>query len=405
MTRVEARRRGRRAGRPSRRRRRARRGRSRRVGPWCHAGRPRPFVHVYPRDTGWSSSPRTRTHAVAVDGHDDPARRRADPAVGEDVLAARPHATTGVVLHGSVTTTLDWYGCATFRLRTAGLTIFLDAYIDRAPVAAGTGLTADDVDACDWIVIGHSHFDHVWGAERIVAQHRRPRDRELRDRAHPGARRGPDRPDDRASRGGERIELGRGVFVSRVPEPALVRVVADADDAVGRGVHRRSRRHVPGARAAHARPRRSTWRPRSTRSRWSTCSPARRATATAATAARCCSCSRRPTARCCSRTRRGTGVACSPALTPDVAILAAAGRANVDGEPMQGSLADFVAGTGRDARRRAAWCSATTTTGCPASRCPPTWRRSAPRSRRGRRDASCSSPGTSRRRRSSRACA
>ena len=30
-------------------------------------------------------------------------------------------------------------------------------------------------------------------------------------------------------------------------------------------------------------------------------------------------------------------------LRPDVAILAAAGRANIDGEPVQGSLADFVA--------------------------------------------------------------
>jgi hypothetical protein len=29
-------------------------------------------------------------------------------------------------------------------------------------------------------------------------------------------------------------------------------------------------------------------------------------------------------------------------LHPDVAILAAAGRGNVDGEPIQGSLADFV---------------------------------------------------------------
>ena len=38
-----------------------------------------------------------------------------------------------------MTTTLDWYGCATFRLRTAGMTIFLDAYIDRAPDAPGTG--------------------------------------------------------------------------------------------------------------------------------------------------------------------------------------------------------------------------------------------------------------------------
>ena len=68
-----------------------------------------------------------------------------------------------------MTTTLDWYGCATFRLRTAGLTVFLDAYIDRVPGAAGPGLSASDVDECDWIVIGHSHFDHLYGAERIMA--------------------------------------------------------------------------------------------------------------------------------------------------------------------------------------------------------------------------------------------
>ncbi|MGZ4728566.1 MAG: hypothetical protein ACXWB2_12665 [Acidimicrobiales bacterium] len=34
-------------------------------------------------------------------------------------------------------------------------------------------------------------------------------------------------------------------------------------------------------------------------------------------------------------------------LSPDVAILAAAGRPNVDGEPLQGSLADFVADQAR----------------------------------------------------------
>jgi hypothetical protein len=38
-----------------------------------------------------------------------------------------------------MSTTLDWYGCATFRLRTTRLTFFLDAYIDRAPTAAGSG--------------------------------------------------------------------------------------------------------------------------------------------------------------------------------------------------------------------------------------------------------------------------
>lgn len=68
-----------------------------------------------------------------------------------------------------MTTTLDWYGCSTFRLQTTGLSIFLDAYIDRAEGAAGPGLTADDIEVADWILIGHSHFDHVYGAERIAA--------------------------------------------------------------------------------------------------------------------------------------------------------------------------------------------------------------------------------------------
>ena len=66
-------------------------------------------------------------------------------------------------------TTLDWYGCATFRLRTADLTIFLDAYIDRAPIAPGSGLGAADIDECDWILVGHAHFDHLAGAETIMA--------------------------------------------------------------------------------------------------------------------------------------------------------------------------------------------------------------------------------------------
>jgi L-ascorbate metabolism protein UlaG (beta-lactamase superfamily) len=67
-------------------------------------------------------------------------------------------------------TTLDWYGCATFGLSTAGLRIMLDAYIDRAAGAAGPQppITADDVDACDYIVVGHAHFDHLYGAERIM---------------------------------------------------------------------------------------------------------------------------------------------------------------------------------------------------------------------------------------------
>src|SRR4051812_41491631 len=70
-------------------------------------------------------------------------------------------------------TTLDWYGCATFRLAYGGgPVVFLDAYLDRVEGAAGPHppQRPEDVTAADWIVIGHSHFDHLWGAERIAAQ-------------------------------------------------------------------------------------------------------------------------------------------------------------------------------------------------------------------------------------------
>ena len=74
----------------------------------------------------------------------------------------------GVLEAETMTARLDWYGCATFRLTVESLVIFLDAYIDRVPSAPGPGLRADDIDRADWIVVGHSHFDHLWGAERIA---------------------------------------------------------------------------------------------------------------------------------------------------------------------------------------------------------------------------------------------
>ena len=40
---------------------------------------------------------------------------------------------------------LDWYGCSTLRLQVVELTVALDAYIDRAANAPGTGLSADAI--------------------------------------------------------------------------------------------------------------------------------------------------------------------------------------------------------------------------------------------------------------------
>jgi len=64
--------------------------------------------------------------------------------------------------------TLDWFGCATFRLTVGRVVIFLDAYLDRVPAAPQVGLRPEDVERADWIVVGHSHFDHLYGAERIA---------------------------------------------------------------------------------------------------------------------------------------------------------------------------------------------------------------------------------------------
>lgn len=65
--------------------------------------------------------------------------------------------------------TLEWFGCTTFRFSVDGITVFLDAYIDRAPGADGPpGATAAGITEADWIVVGHSHFDHLWGAHTIA---------------------------------------------------------------------------------------------------------------------------------------------------------------------------------------------------------------------------------------------
>ena len=64
---------------------------------------------------------------------------------------------------------IDWLGCATFRLVIDDLIIFLDAYMDRVASAPKVGLSASQVDKADFVVVGHSHFDHIAGAETIAA--------------------------------------------------------------------------------------------------------------------------------------------------------------------------------------------------------------------------------------------
>ena len=64
--------------------------------------------------------------------------------------------------------TIEWFGCATFRVRAGELTLFFDTYLDKAPGVRPAGLRAAEVDRADFLFISHAHFDHVYGADIIA---------------------------------------------------------------------------------------------------------------------------------------------------------------------------------------------------------------------------------------------
>lgn len=245
-----------------------------------------------------------------------------------------------------MTTTLDWYGCATFRMRTAGLTIFLDAYIDRADGAAGPKddagrpVTADSVTECDWIVVGHSHFDHLYGAERIMAN----TDATLigsyesvRVMEQAGV------PLDRmiCVAGGETIDLGAGVTVRVYPSQhscVWSHSSMDQSDAVCLGDlgvtwqeqkdrFRQLGQHLAGLGAAVGDHLRTSQPGHSDRG----------------DGGALVYLFETPDGSLFYQDTSGHWSGVLHDLRPDVALLGAAGRGNIDGQPIQGSLAQFVA--------------------------------------------------------------
>jgi L-ascorbate metabolism protein UlaG (beta-lactamase superfamily) len=247
-----------------------------------------------------------------------------------------------------VTTTLDWYGCATFRLRTGGLTVFLDAYVDRAtnaagPVGSAGRPTADDVDDADWIVVGHSHFDHLYGAERIarntgariVGSYETVRVMEQAgiplDQMIPVA-------------GGETVALSDsadgGVRVTAYPSQhscvwSQTKMLDAGDECLGDlGLTWQEQQ----ARFARLVEHFSTGLPGESLTHLVTAQQGDRGDGGALVYL-----FETPDGTLLYQDTSGHWSGILAGLRPDVAILAAAGRGNVDGEPIQGSLAQFVA--------------------------------------------------------------
>lgn len=241
-----------------------------------------------------------------------------------------------------MTTTLDWLGTATFRLTIGDLVIFLDAYMDRVADAPPIGLGSKDVAKADYVLVGHSHFDHIAGAEviakntgaRVIGSHESCR--VLREAGVPDGQL-------KASSGGERHRLSPDVTVRVFPSlhsctwiltdaapgeeehghtgltqderaacPGLVRRITEIV-AAGGETAQVLREHVLGSTGS-----------------MSDGGPLAYLIET-------------PDQAIFWQDTSGSWTGTFDGIEADVAILAASGRPNVDGEPIQGSMAQFIA--------------------------------------------------------------
>lgn len=238
--------------------------------------------------------------------------------------------------------TLDWLGVATFRLRIDDLVVFLDAYMDRVPAAPPVGMSAAQVDRAGFVLVGHSHFDHLHGAQiiakntgatiigsnetaRVMREHGVPTEQLVR------------------VQGGERHRLAHGVTVrvfpslhsciwcagmldldveqrghlgltedERAQQRGLVAVIMEAASAATDEA-RALREHITGAAGSLE------------------------------TGGALSYLIETPAGSIFFQDTSGCWSGVLRDLRADIAILAAAGRGNFDGEPFQGSLAQFVA--------------------------------------------------------------
>jgi L-ascorbate metabolism protein UlaG (beta-lactamase superfamily) len=202
----------------------------------------------------------------------------------------------------------------------------------------GTGLVADDIDRCDFIVVGHSHFDHLWGAERIARTTNATiigsyeTARVMHSQGIPVAQLMP-------VSGGERIRLAEGVFVSVYPSLhscvwSHSAMPTAADVCIGDlGVTHQERQD----RFAKLGELFTELGPGVIEHLLASDQGAR------GDGGALVYVFDTPGGQLLYQDTSGYWTGIVNAIRPDVAIIAAAGRGNIDGEPIQGSLAQFVA--------------------------------------------------------------
>lgn len=238
--------------------------------------------------------------------------------------------------------TLDWLGTATWRLTIGELVVLLDAYMDRVPDAPPVGLTANEVTKADYVLVGHSHFDHLAGAE-VIAQNTGARIIASHESCRVMTEKGVDRAQLMPSSGGERWRLADGITVRVFPSiHSCTWILTDApsgeEEHGHTGLTQAERAACPGLVQ------------RITELVSSGSEDGRAIMQHVQTSAGSMSDGgplvfhiETPDQSVFYQDTSGCWTGVLGQIEADVAILAASGRPNVNGEPNQGSMAQFIA--------------------------------------------------------------
>lgn len=241
-----------------------------------------------------------------------------------------------------MTVTLDWLGCATYRLSVDGLVIFLDSFMDRVSTAPPVGLTTAEVTEADFVLVGHAHFDHLAGAD-VIAKNTGAQVigsfESMRVLREAGV------PEEQliGSQGGEHHRLNEDVTVKVFPSLhscIWTRAAAPGTELSGDlGLTQAERAEVRASMSAPGRrrsldPELAEEMRRVRDDAVSSDSDGGALDYLITT----------PQGTIYFQDSMGYWTGVLGAVRPDIAILAAAGRGNIDGEPVQGSVEQFIAG-------------------------------------------------------------
>lgn len=258
-----------------------------------------------------------------------------DASIRNRTATSRPWDTRVV---GAGALSLTWFGCTTFRVEVAGRTLWFDTYMDRPPGVPPVGMSAAEVTAADLVFVSHAHFDHMLGAD-VIAQRTGATVVGSHEVAHVLLHNGVPEAQVLRVSGGEPVDCGDGIRVRVLPalHSCLFGSGSSPDSAVeclgDLGVNAQDRAAATSAIFGLLRatdPERAAW--------------------FESTAHQCSTHDGGQLAYLLETPEGSIFVSASAGhwsgilrdLRPDVAILALAGRPNVDGEPFQGSLARFL---------------------------------------------------------------